>query len=82
MNVELPSDMGDFVHGRVVAGRFASEQEAIAEGLRLLKSREELKADIAKGFRQLDEGEWLDGEAVFAELQREIAAIENEQLET
>ena len=79
MNVELPSDVDDFLRELVVTGRFASEQEAVAEAFRLLKSREQLRADIAEGFRQLDNGEWVDGETVFDELHREIDAIEKEQ---
>ena len=80
MNIELPSDIDDFVRELVVAGRFASEQEVVAEALRLLKSREQLRADVAQGFRQLDNSEWVDGEVVFKELHREIDAIEKEQL--
>ena len=80
MNVELPSDVSDFVRNLVVTGRFASEQEAAAEAFRLLKSREQLRADVAEGFRQLDDGEWIDGETLFEELHREIDAIEEQQL--
>jgi len=79
MNVELPSDMDDFVRELVVAGRFASEQEAVAEALRLLKLRERLRADVGQGFRQLDNGQWVDGETVFEELHRGIDAIEKER---
>ena len=79
MNVELPSEVNDFVQQLLVAGRFASEQEATVEAFRLLKSREQLRADIARGFRQLDDGEWIDGKSLFDELDRDIDAIEEAQ---
>ena len=82
MNVELPGDVNDFVKELVVSGRFASEQEAITEGLRLLMSREQLRTEVTKGFKQLDDGEWLDGDAIFDDLHREIDAIEKEQFGT
>ena len=74
MNVELPSDVNDFVRELVIIGRFASEQAAVTEAIQLLRSRERLKAEVAEGFRQLDDGEWFDGEAVFEELHREVGA--------
>jgi len=80
MNVELPSDVTDFVRDLVVTGRFASEEDAVTEAFRLLKSREQLRVDVAEGFRQLDDGEWIDGEEVFEELHREIDVIEDQQL--
>ena len=43
MNVEVPRDVDDFVRKLVVAGRYASEQDAVAEAFRLLKSREQLR---------------------------------------
>ena len=48
MNEEVPSDVDDFVRALVVAGRFASEQDAVAEAFRLLKAREQLRADVAQ----------------------------------
>ena len=65
----------------VRAGRFASEREVVTEAIQLLQARERLRADIAEGFRQLDDGEWFDGETVFDEIQREIDTIEDESLE-
>ena len=76
MNVELSSEANDFVRELVVTGRFASEQEAVTEAIGLLKSREQLRVEVAEGFRQLENGEWFDGEAVFEEVHREIDAME------
>ena len=79
MDVEIPSDINDFVKNLVATGRYESEQAAVAEGLRLLKSREQLRSDVEGGFRQIDEGQWVDGETLFADVHREIDAIENDQ---
>ncbi len=75
MNIELPNDISAFVKGLVLNGRFESEEAAVAEALRLLRSREQLRSDVANGFKQLDRGEWVDGETVFDELDREIDVI-------
>jgi putative addiction module CopG family antidote len=80
VNIELSSDMLDFVRGLVVAGRFVSEQEAVAEALRLLKLREQVRHEVAEGFHQLDSGQWVDGDTVFQELDQEIDAIEKKHL--
>ena len=68
MNIELPEDAVQFVEGLVASGQFASADEAVAEGVRLLMSRQQLRADIQKGIDQLDAGQGIDGEEVFAEL--------------
>ncbi|NLX98736.1 MAG: CopG family transcriptional regulator [Rhodopirellula sp.] len=79
MRIELPNDVNDFVKGLVFSGRFESEEAAIAEGLRLLRSREQLRSEVAKGFKQLDGGQWVDGDEVFDEVHREIDAIEDDR---
>lgn len=71
MTINLPSDMDQFVKELVTTGKYPSEQAAVAEGLRLLMSREQLKAEIAKGIRDLDEGRWYDEETAFAELEKD-----------
>jgi antitoxin ParD1/3/4 len=76
MTIDLPSDISEFVKNLVVTGRYPSEQDAVAEGLRLLMSREELKAKIAEGIRELDEGLGIDEETVFAEVEEAILAVE------
>ena len=76
MNVNLPREAADFLKNLVLQGRFESEEAAIAEGLRLLMSREKLKSEIQKGVKQLDEGEWFDGETVFRELNDVIDQVD------
>jgi antitoxin ParD1/3/4 len=79
MNINLPNDVKEFVYKLVGNGRFESEEAVIAEGLRLLISREQLRAEVAQGLKQLDDGEWIDGDTVFAELDDEIDRIEAEK---
>jgi antitoxin ParD1/3/4 len=71
MTINLTSDMDQFVKDLVVTGKYASEEEAVAEGLRLLMSREQLKEEIAKGIRDFDEGRYYDEETAFAELEKD-----------
>lgn len=76
MNVDLPNDVHQFVKHLVVSGRFQSEEEAVAEGIRLLMSREQLRGEVAQGFQQLDGGLGIDGDEVFDEVSQAIDAIE------
>jgi antitoxin ParD1/3/4 len=68
MNIELSPEAIQFVEGLVAAGQFRSADEAVAEGVRLLMSQQQLRAEIQKGIDELDAGQGLDGEQVFAEL--------------
>jgi antitoxin ParD1/3/4 len=70
MTINLSSEMDQFVKELVSTGKYPSEQAAVAEGLRLLMSKEQLKAEIAKGIRDLDEGRFYDEETAFAELDK------------
>ncbi len=79
MNLNLPSEVNDFVKGLVAQGRFTSEADAIVEGVKLLMGREQLRGEIQKGVQQLDAGEFYDEETVFNEVEAEIDKVEAEQ---
>ena len=57
--------------GLVVAGQYSSEEQVITTSLRLLMSQEQLRSDIAKGFKQIDEKDWIDSDAMFSRLDAE-----------
>ena len=57
MAVEIPADLREFVHAAITSGNFKDEGEVIGEALRLLRLREQLRADVNSGFRQLDAGQ-------------------------
>jgi Arc/MetJ-type ribon-helix-helix transcriptional regulator len=77
MNLNLPVEAKDFVRSLVVQGKYQSEVDAVVDGIRLLKGREELRAKIAAGIAQLDRGESFNEEAVFDEVEAEIRRIES-----
>ena len=78
LNVPLSADHERFVEQSVTSGRYLTHAEVIAEGLDLLREREaaraaaiaELRREIQVGADEADRGELLDGEEVFAELER------------
>jgi antitoxin ParD1/3/4 len=76
MNVDIPADLGAFVQQLIDDGVVASQQEALTEGLRLLRGREQLRRDVNLGIEQLDRGEGRDGDEVFARLEKQIDEIE------
>ena len=77
MDLNLPSEINAFVKGLVSQGRFDSEESAVVEGVRLLMTREKLRAEIQTGIEQLNDGQWSDEETVFAEVDAEIDDIES-----
>ena len=48
MNLNLPSEVSNFVKGLVSQGRFNSEEDAIVEGVKLLMGREQLRSRDSK----------------------------------
>ena len=68
MNIQLDPDAMQFVEGLVSSGQFESADAAVAAGVELLKSQQQLRAEIQKGIDELDAGQGIDGEVVFSEL--------------
>lgn len=72
MNTSLTVELVEFVKALVSAGRYQSDSEVVRQGLRLLQEHElnfaELKAKIARGVKQADQGEFIDGPDVLKDL--------------
>jgi putative addiction module CopG family antidote len=49
MNVHLPEDLQHYVQSEVQCGRFASEQDAIEEAVRLLRQRQPASLTAEEG---------------------------------
>ena len=68
MSIQIPQDFVPFVQRLVNSRRFLSEEDVVAEGLRMLRASETLKAEVQKGFDELDGGLGIDADTVFARL--------------
>ena len=79
MTTEIPTDMIPFVQRMVSERRFLSESDVLAEGLRMLQARETLREEVAKGFAQLDAGQGIPADQVYARAEERIAEIERGQ---
>lgn len=82
MNVSLTPELETLVQQKVRSGLYSSASEVVREALRLLNDRdttrqqrlEELRREIKVGLDQLDCGEGIPGEQVFAELKQRSQA--------
>ena len=78
MNVSLTSEFEILVERDVSSGRYSSASEVVQQALQLLRNHEldcqaqikEFRAEAHWRLAQLDRGEVVDGEAVFAELRQ------------
>ena len=83
MNVSLTPELEKLVESKVQSGRYQSASEVVREGLRLLDDQdrlremrlEEVRRKIQAGLDQLDRGEGIDGETVFAELKQKSETL-------
>lgn len=85
MNVSLTPELEKLVDEKVRTGRYHSASEVIREGLRLLQEKDELhlirlhelRKQVADGLAQLDQGQGIPGEKVFAELREKSRKARN-----
>lgn len=80
MNVSLNSEISQLIQTQVESGKYASAEEVILAGIRLLEERsriykgrfEELRREITIGVEASDRGEVIDGETAFSQLQEKL----------
>jgi antitoxin ParD1/3/4 len=85
MNVSLTPDLESLIHRKVSNGRYTSASEVVREALRLMEERDQMqelykasmREKIAAGMASLRAGHGVDGEALMARLDADLAAIEN-----
>lgn len=65
MSVDIPSDYLPLISQLVSQGRYKTEDEVVAEGLRLISVKEKLHEDVAQGVAELDAGQRVPAEDVY-----------------
>jgi antitoxin ParD1/3/4 len=77
--VDLGDQLENFVTGLVASGRYASEDQVLREGVRLILEREarlaSLDEAIAKGIAAADAGDAKPSSEVFARLEAKYRAL-------
>lgn len=85
--VDLGSQLESFVEALVEEGRFASRDEVLREGVRVLHEREqaqvawlaEFDASLAEGIADIEAGRFYDADEVFDELEAKLAEMARER---
>ena len=70
MQIDLPNDATQFIEQLVASGEYPSADDALVDGVRLLMARKQLQAVIQKGIGELDAGDGIEADRVFAELRQ------------
>ena len=73
MSIAITPEIEQLVHGIYAGGDYGSEADVLAAALLLLKQRDQLRIDLQQGYQELDRGERIDGDQVFAELRARAA---------
>jgi Arc/MetJ-type ribon-helix-helix transcriptional regulator len=68
MTIEVTNEVVSLMRGIYANGQYASEAEVLSVALQLLQKRDQLRADLQRGCDELDRGERVPGDEVFAEL--------------
>jgi len=82
MIAAIPDEFRSFVDAGIASGRFRNDQEAIAEGLRLLQQRESklqlLRAELLEGVEELERAAGIPADQVFRELREHIDELDKQ----
>ena len=87
MNVSLTAELERRIAEKVESGLYTTASEVVREGLRLLFQQElrreerlaRLRADIAVGLEELDRGEGIPADQLYAELTGLLDAMAEER---
>lgn len=75
MSVEITAEIEEMVQTIFRTGQYDSEADVLHEALMLLKERDRLRRDINQGLLELQEGNRLRGDEVFAELEEKVSQL-------
>ena len=80
MDISFTPELEQFIQSQVASGKYASAEEVILAGVKLLEQREciyqgrfeELQREIMVGVEASQRGEVIDGETVFHQLKQKL----------
>lgn len=75
MSVDIPSNYVSLVSQLVSQGRYQSEDEVVAEGLRLISVKEQLREDVAQGIAELDAGQRVAADDVYQAARERVRKV-------
>lgn len=84
MSIVLKPEHEQLVQAQLATGKYATADEVLNAALKLLEREQQLEAlrqKIAVGTEQIQRGQVVDGETVFAQLQEKITQM-SKQAET
>ena len=79
MDIQLPTEAYQFIEGMVASGQYASVSDAIADGVRLLMSRQKLFSEIQQGIGELNAGMGIEGSQVLGELRLRAQRLKQQE---
>jgi Arc/MetJ-type ribon-helix-helix transcriptional regulator len=79
MSIQTTPEVESLVRGIYSHGQYASEAEVLSAALHLLKQRDQLREELRQGCEELDRGQRIPGEDVFAELRDRAACLDEKR---
>jgi antitoxin ParD1/3/4 len=79
MDIQLPTEACQFIEGMVASGQYASVSDAVADGVRLLMSRQKLYSEIQQGIGELNAGMGIEGSQVLGELRLRAQRLKQQE---
>ena len=79
MDIQLPTEAYQFIEGMVASGQYASVSDAVADGVRLLMSRQKLYSEIQQGIGELIAGMGIEGSQVLGELRLRAQRLKQQE---
>lgn len=76
MTFAVPTDFEPFVAAQVASGRYLRPEDVFVDALARLREEAEFIESLHQADAEIDRGEWIDGETVFAHIRKRAAAID------
>lgn len=76
MAIDITPEIEALVQGIYAEGKYSSQAEVLTVALHLLQKREQLSKDLQQGIRELDSGQRLEAETVFASLRKRASELD------